>query len=100
MKSALIVQGLPWKLTESAFSLPNGVQFERYDTSPVRSLYESICQSQHIDEGEPHSFNFGIIIPPDLHDEMFPYFGGPILSSRKCVILLSFQPEYQWDTLG
>lgn len=76
-KAALIVQGGAWKTDITSFELADGLVLERYESSRVKALYESVCKSQNVDDGDPHSFDLCIYFPTQLLDELFPYFGGP-----------------------
>jgi len=77
MKTGVLIHGIEWASSRKSVLLPNGVLVEPFENSQVRPLYEHICATQNVDSGEPFQFGLCMTVPDKLHDELFPYFGGP-----------------------
>jgi len=77
LKSALLVQGIQWKSEHDRFELLDGIYLEPHKAGRIRQLYEEECKNKYVDDGDPFTFDFNIVFPPEEHDEVFLYYGGP-----------------------
>ncbi|RKQ51741.1 hypothetical protein BXY85_2773 [Roseivirga pacifica] len=65
MKFVILIHLLNWEHHENEYILEEGISFINPNTHPVGKLYKKICGRDNIDEGEPYTFNTGLI----LYDE-------------------------------
>ncbi len=69
MKSVILIHLLNWEYHENEYTLDKGISFVNPNTHTVGSLYEKICESNNIDNGEPYTFNTGLILYDDTDSD-------------------------------
>jgi hypothetical protein len=85
MESAVLMHLVLWESDAPSFDLGGGVSLWNASGTEVEALYQHLCKSENLDQGEPFSFTSYILMQDRAHDETWLYWAGPYsVISRLC----------------
>ena len=89
MQTAILIHCLGWESQSTEVDLEAGLKLCRTEGTKVEKLYHKLCKRNEVDQGDPFYFPTHILIDDSMHDDLFPYWGGPHSIVSICCNLIS-----------